>query len=299
MTGLLRSIRLGPIGPSPSSSDGSRRPGAESDLRSYPPQKQPPAPLSTAASASPSFSKARNASRSAAAVSGSTAFRASGRLMMTVVTGPSFSTRTFMGRGSFLSIHYADNRAREPRAAPHRRAAVAQLLGLHGLALAAVGDRVEAEVRPHRIHLHQVVLGVGHDAAIPIEPAELAIPDLVHLACRDAEVLAALGDGGDPVADEVVPVVYLRDDVARGPVAAVEDGVGHADQGHQRRIRGLPVTVGVPPEDRRRLPAVHEALDDAPVDVDHAPGRRALVVVLVVAVTGKRGIRIRADQRGG
>src|SRR3990170_94792 len=163
MTGLLKSIRLGPIGPSPSSPDGSRRPWADRAFRSYPPQKQPAAPHSTAASASPSFSKARNASRSAAAVSGSTALRASGRLMITVVTGPSFSTRTFMGRGSFLSIHCADNGAGEPRAAPHRRAAVAQLLGLHGLALAAVGDRVETEVRPHRVHLHQVVLGIGHD----------------------------------------------------------------------------------------------------------------------------------------
>src|SRR3990172_6562647 len=292
MTGLLRSIRLGPMGPSPSSSDGSRRPWAESDLRSYPPQKQPPAPHSTAASASPSFSKARNASRSAAAVSGSTAFRASGRLMMTVVTGPSFSTRTFMGRGSFLSIHYADNRAREPRAAPHRRAAVAQLLGLHGLALAAVGDRVEAEVRPHRVHLHQVVLGVGHDAAIPIELAELAVPDLVHLARRDAEVLAALGDGRDPVADEGVPVVYLRDDVARVQVAPVEDRVGHADQRHQRRIGGLPVAVGVASEDRRRLAAVHEALEDPFVDVGPAPGRGSLLVVLVVGVAGEGGVGV-------
>src|SRR5688572_9700072 len=93
MTGLASSMRLGPIGPSPS---GARRlpPPVAMALRSAPAQNVPPAPHSTATRAVSSASKARNASASAAAVGPSTALRTSGRSRMTVVTTPARSTRT-------------------------------------------------------------------------------------------------------------------------------------------------------------------------------------------------------------
>src|SRR5262245_3792481 len=93
MTGLASSMRVGPIGPSPSSRRSLRRPAARA-LRSAPAQKTPFAPVSTATAACSSASKARNASASATRVGSSTAFRTSGRSMVTVVTGPSRSTRT-------------------------------------------------------------------------------------------------------------------------------------------------------------------------------------------------------------
>src|SRR5206468_1167738 len=77
-------------------------------------------------------------------------------------------------------------------AAAHRRSAVTELLALHRLPLAAVGDRVEPEVTADGVHLHQIVARVGGDAAVAIEARELAAFDRVDLARRDAEVLAAL-----------------------------------------------------------------------------------------------------------
>ncbi len=92
-TGFDSRIRVGPIGPSPSSSI-----RLSMALRSAPAQNVPPSPYSTATLASSSASNARNASTSASAVARSTAFRASGRSRITVVTGPSRSMRTLMRR---------------------------------------------------------------------------------------------------------------------------------------------------------------------------------------------------------
>src|SRR3989442_11454088 len=85
--------------------------------------------------------------------------------------------------------------AREPGAAAHRRAAVAELLRLHRLPLAAVRDRVEAEVKAHRVHVHEGVARVGHDAAVPGAAPERRLPDLVDPAGGDAEDLLALRHG--------------------------------------------------------------------------------------------------------
>src|SRR5881409_2090658 len=119
----------------------------------------------------------------------------------------------------------------DPRAAPHRRPAVAETLGLHRLSLAAVRYRVEAEVRAHRVHVHEVVARVGGDPAVAVESAQLAVPDLVDPARRDAEVLAALGDRRRPMAGDVVAVVDFLQDVLRRARARIEDGVRHTDQG--------------------------------------------------------------------
>ena len=84
------------MGPSPVGSTRSPLPVPKA-LRSAPAQKVPPAPHSTATRASASASKARNASASARALGPSTALRACGRSMITVVTAPCFSTRIAMG----------------------------------------------------------------------------------------------------------------------------------------------------------------------------------------------------------
>src|SRR5213593_2884432 len=187
----------------------------------------------------------------------------------------------------------------DSRAAPHRRPAVAETLGLHRLSLAAVGYRVEAEVRADRVHVHEVVARVGGDPAVAVESAQLAVSDLVDTARRDAEVLAALGDRWRPMAGDVVAVVDFLQDVLRRARARIEDGVRHTDQGDQGGVRGLPVTVGLAAEDRRRLSAVHETPEDAAVDMDHAPRGRTLVVVLVVAETRERRVRVRGHERRG
>src|SRR4030095_10320279 len=96
--------------------------------------------------------------------------------------------------------------------------AIAELLDLHGLSLAAIGDGVEAKVVAHRVDLHQVVPRVGHDAAVPVQTAELAAGDLVDFARRDPEVFPALGDRRDLVADQVVAAIDLPDDVGGGTI---------------------------------------------------------------------------------
>ena len=110
IVGLESSMRVGPMGPSPVGL--TRLPSLPSALRSAPAQKVPPAPQSTAARVPPSASIARKASARARAVGPSTAFRLSGRSMMTVATAPCCSTRTGMALASSIS---ALTRLRRPR----------------------------------------------------------------------------------------------------------------------------------------------------------------------------------------
>jgi hypothetical protein len=98
MTGLASIMRVGPIGPGPSSSSRDAAPDA-SAFRSKPAQKVPPAPVRTATLRSGSDSKRENDSRSACAVSGSTALRTPGRSMVTVRTAPSTSYLTMPAYG--------------------------------------------------------------------------------------------------------------------------------------------------------------------------------------------------------
>src|SRR5258706_1953811 len=93
ITGLLRTIRVGPIGPSPALGAGFGAPAARA-FRSKPALKCPPAPVSTATANDPSFSNPSKAAFSADAVAGSTAFLTSGRVMVTVITAPSAVTST-------------------------------------------------------------------------------------------------------------------------------------------------------------------------------------------------------------
>src|SRR5262249_24482363 len=93
MTGFESSIREGPMGPSPSSVTRLPRPSATA-FRSAPAQNVPLAPVRTPTASDSSASKRRKASASASAVGRSTAFRTSGRSMVTTTTGPSCSKRT-------------------------------------------------------------------------------------------------------------------------------------------------------------------------------------------------------------
>src|SRR3954463_1976202 len=97
ITGFVNRKRLGPIGARVECPPSSRfllgSPDATA-LRSAPAQKHPPVPVNTATDASSSASKARKASYSFRAVKPSTALRQCGRLMETIVIGPSRSTRT-------------------------------------------------------------------------------------------------------------------------------------------------------------------------------------------------------------
>src|SRR5437660_11014623 len=81
------------------------------------------------------------------------------------------------------------------RPTAHRRSSVAELLRLHGLALAAVRNRVEQEVGADGIHVHQVIEAVGGDAAVSVVASQPALLALVDAMGRDAEVLASLRDG--------------------------------------------------------------------------------------------------------
>src|SRR5262249_11987098 len=93
MTGFDSTIRLGPIGPSPPGLVRFPRPAGIA-FRSAPAQKVPWLPPNTATRAASSPSNSRKAAARAAAVSRSTAFRTSGRLIITVVTLRVFSTST-------------------------------------------------------------------------------------------------------------------------------------------------------------------------------------------------------------
>ena len=91
MIGLEKVIRLGPRAPSPSGVDTGSSSTAR-DFRSQPEQKLSPTPQITATEMLSSASKSRNACFISAAVGMLMAFFTSGRLMMTVITGPSDST---------------------------------------------------------------------------------------------------------------------------------------------------------------------------------------------------------------
>src|ERR1700722_19168532 len=100
ITGFVSRSRPGPIGaiePWPPISRFLLGSPDATALRSAPAQKVPPVPVNTATEACASASNARNASNSFRAVEPSTALRQCGRLMETMVTGPSRSTSTVSG----------------------------------------------------------------------------------------------------------------------------------------------------------------------------------------------------------
>src|SRR5260221_13372901 len=120
-------MRVGPIGPSPSSVRRRFFPAANA-LRSAPAQKTPWAPVRMATLAVSSSSKVRNASASASRVGSSTALRTSGRSIVTMRTGPSFSMRTVglmqppcrgVGVGSGLDDRHHEADGREDVADAH------------------------------------------------------------------------------------------------------------------------------------------------------------------------------------
>src|ERR1700686_2393900 len=93
ITGLPTVIPVRPMGPSVSDNSAGESPA--SAFRSKPAQKFPPAPVSTATAIESALSNFSNAALSTDAVSESTAFLTSGRVMVTVITPPSAVTWTF------------------------------------------------------------------------------------------------------------------------------------------------------------------------------------------------------------
>src|SRR5205807_5158185 len=104
-TGLLKDMRVGPIGPSPASLRRFPEPAARA-FRSKPAQNVPPAPVSTATASCGSASDRAKLSAKAAAVSESTALRTSGRSMVTVRTAPSTPLRTVLERPSLVVVFH-------------------------------------------------------------------------------------------------------------------------------------------------------------------------------------------------
>src|SRR5438105_13536115 len=98
-------MRVGPIGPSPTSLRRFPKPAARA-FRSKPAQNVPPAPVSTATASCGSASNRAKLPAKAAAVSESTALRTSGRSMVTVRTAPSTSLRTVLGRASLVVVFH-------------------------------------------------------------------------------------------------------------------------------------------------------------------------------------------------
>src|SRR5262249_51918347 len=197
------------------------------------------------------------------------------------------------GGGARARVLGGDRRPSPPDAAggaARGRPAVTELLRLHGLALAAVGNRIEQEVRADGVDVHQVVAAVGRDAAVTVEAAQLALFDLVDAPGRDPGVLGAVGDRRNAVAGDVVAVLDVSHDVARVAITTGEDGVRHPDERHHGRLRRLVVAVGRSAEERGRLTTVHEAAEDPLGDVDHPSCRRALVIVAIVTIAGQPGV---------
>src|SRR4029453_12203818 len=105
--------------------------------------------------------------------------------------------------------------------------------------------------------------------------------------------------GGEARRGQIVAALDVSQDRARVVGARREHRVRHPDQRDERGVRRLVVAVWLVAEDPRGLPAVQEAAVDASINVDDATGRRAVMVVGVMAVARERGVGERRDEGGG
>src|SRR5258705_8173553 len=197
MVGLLKAMRVGPIGPSPSADRVSPR-SVPRALRPAPAQKTPPAPQSTATRSESSASNSRKASVSARAAGPSTALRASGRSITIVATVSLRSIRMAMVRspaagprpgsaapsnlrlsalrgqpGRKAGLQWAGRHARGGADSVAVRRRLGGVRGLRSRALAALaGCRgTRAGARPglrHRSEPAAPVAGVGRDRPRPV-----------------------------------------------------------------------------------------------------------------------------------
>src|SRR5215203_2649899 len=264
---------MGPRGtPLPSSGKSSPASGrsaptsCEAYLRSHPAQKAPPAPQNTATDASGSRSKARNASTSASALSGFTAFRASGREWMTVVTGPLFSTvtaipasRASLTTGGASPLVVILHQPIEEAHAPARRPALVDLV--LGRAHGRTGD---VEVRPGRLvdeALEELRRrdGAAVASACVLHVGELRVDELVvGRAERHAPDLLARGlaRGRQALRDLVV----VREQAGVLLAERDHDGAGERREvDHELRLVAL---LHVPEEIGEHEPAFRVGVDD-------------------------------------
>src|SRR5260221_822803 len=164
LTGLFKSSREGPIGPSPSGATRLREgPPAAKAFRSAPEQNVSPSPQRTPTLADGSLSKARKASASACAVSRSTALRTCGRSSTTVVIGPALSMRTLM-RGRLPPLLRVGDGRREPGA---RRRQIAVLQRCARCRHVVARLRREGGLRLRELRLHGGVAGREHRQRLP------------------------------------------------------------------------------------------------------------------------------------
>src|SRR3989338_4326733 len=83
----------------------------------------------------------------------------------------------------------------------HGGSAVAKPLGLHGLSFSAVENRIETEIISDGIHVHEIIMRIGHHSSVAVKPYGFAVFDFVNLAGGNSEIFAGFRDGRDSVPD--------------------------------------------------------------------------------------------------
>ena len=74
--------------------------------------------------------------------------------------------------------------------APQRMASITQFLGLHGLALAAVGDGINVQIITNCINRHEKITAVRGYSPITIELTDLPVFYFIYLTGGDAKILS-------------------------------------------------------------------------------------------------------------
>src|SRR5262245_13308195 len=196
MTGLERSMREGPIGPSPSSTTRLPRPSA-TPFRSAPAQNVPPAPARAATAASVSAPKRRNAAASAAAVGPSTALRTAGRSMVMTYAGPSRSSRTV---GALMALRSNGGWARSMRAVAETEPLYRMTVeaGRRDQVLVAPGPTGEADLGLLAAGLHAKPRQRGRSAGASAGIQENRRQAIARLLIEVLEHDRVIDDGCDP-----------------------------------------------------------------------------------------------------
>jgi hypothetical protein len=131
---------------------------------------------------------------------------------------PPEKPKTFLGglfKGSQVHHGRALLQPGEASAASHCGPSIAEATTLHGLAFPTIRDRVETEVPADSVHFHEIIFGIGHNPAASIKLADLPFIDLIDFLSGNPKILPRLGDGRNPMADQIIAFVYFSNDVLR------------------------------------------------------------------------------------
>src|SRR3989338_4992736 len=77
---------------------------------------------------------------------------------------------------------------------PGGGAAVTDLLGLHRLAFAAIGDRENFKIIADGVNTHEKVAGVGGEAAVAINLSQPAVVNFINQAGSYLEIFPGFGN---------------------------------------------------------------------------------------------------------